>query len=524
MKDSNNTSKCNGTLRLEHLESRVLLSASAIDDIGNSIKTALVANLDDSGDFATDSDLYSRKDKDMITFTATGSGQMTLTLDTSESDLLPIVKVYNQRRKLVTASNFRLHEDQTALAFLVEEGCDYSVRIQSARRTSGEYSLSLDGPTGQQWAQDYGNKRSQAEVVSEMGLYSGEILSARGNDTDYFAFTAIGSGTVTVTMTPESQTLNAVLIARRASGKAIAKSNVSATDGSESVTFDVESGKTYYVQADGYKRTQGQYSLEFTGSVLSEPMISDPNDISDSVSGFENIHAVLIGGSDYTRLNSLPEAAADVDLMAETLEGVFGVSSENITTLVGGRNEVNFATVKSAISWLDSNTGEKDLAIFYYSGHGSYGKSYLKDDNETLILPDNNQITEAYLEKVLMGFDSSSTKMLILDSCYSGGFAGIANSVDNTVVIASSAYDQISWGNMPAKTVSKSQGSVFTDWFTRALAENSNISSALDINGDTKVSFSEAFTWTNKMVNDITGSKCGNQDPIMNILKGDIIL
>ncbi len=521
-RSSQNISK----LQLETLENRVLLSNAIIDDFGSTYRTAGVAVLDDAGDYSVDSDLYSFRDRDVLTFTAVGSGQMNLTLDTSESDLHPIVVVYNERHRLATFSNYRLHDGDTELAFLVEEGKDYSIKVQSVRRTSGEYSLTLDGPEiGQLWEDDYGSKYRVANEVIEAGVNSGQILNARANDIDIIQFTAVKSGTVTATMTPQDEALNAVLWARKSNGRWIGRSNSSLNGGSETLTFDVVEGKTYYLLADGYRRSQGQYTLEISGDVLTEPVDSEPQESEPATSQYSNTYALLIGATEYSLLNDLDETAVDVDLMTDTLINTFDIVPDNIKTIVGGSEDVNYSSVYSGIKWLDSVTGENDLAIIFYSGHGGYGKSVLKNDNETLILPDNTQLSEYELTKFLAGFEKEADKLLILDSCYSGGFANIANTVDNTAVIASSAYDQVSWGNTPSyKSSGSSDSSLFTGWFTTALNENRVQGSILDNNSDGKVSFGEAFNWTDSMVNDITGYNWNNQDPLMNILLGDIIL
>ncbi|MBN2843260.1 MAG: caspase family protein [Sedimentisphaerales bacterium] len=509
-------------LRLESLDSRVLLSAGVYDDFGDNYKSAALVEHEDPGLTTIESDIYSYKDKDYISFTALGSGKLILSLDTSDSDLIPIVTVYNGKMKKMSSTNWRLHDDVSEVAILVEEGEKYTVGIRSVRKTYGDYVISIDGPqTGQLWTEDYGNSKYEAELLSETKSVAGEILNQSRNDKDYFSFYAQSNGQVTIDVIPQDNTLDANVAILNSRGKTVAKSNAGGLGATESITINVEAGQLYYVKTVGVSRTQGLYSLELSGTGLDpEGEISQAYEAKE----YENCYAVLVGASEYDRAHDLAETELDVQLMQQALTEAMNVDPANIMTLTGNKYSVNSSTIENALSWLDANTGPGDLALFYYSGHGDYGRSVVKDDNETLYLPSGDDITELELRAMLSKFDADTTKLVIIDSCYSGGFAQTADYIPNTAVLASSQFNQISWGYVERFNIDAAKGSVFTSLFAEGLMENKVSDSAIDTNSDGKVSFGEAFILADTNANFYTGKSWSVQDPLARMRYGDIIL
>lgn len=521
-KDNARDGQSRSILQLEPLENRVMLSANPLDEFGDSFKSAALAQAEESGSTTISSDIYSYRDKDYINFTALGTGKLILDLDTTDSGLIPSVAVYNSQMKVVTKTNWRLHDGNSEIAFLAEEGQQYTVGISSVKKTSGDYTLTMNGPqTGQIWSEDYGDNRYEAENLTDAKSLSGEILNRSGNDNDYFSFTAKSDGQATIKLVPRDGTLDAALVVCRANGRCIAKSNQNGLGESESVTLNVIAGTRYYIKTDGVGKSQGLYDLELSGAGL-EPEVEMAG--AELAGNYENSYAVLIGASRYEKVQNLEETETDVQLVRQSLVESLNIDPDNIITLTGDRTSVNSKTIANAVNWLNTNTGPGDLAIFYYSGHGDYGRDYEVNDMESLYLPGGDNITEAELKAMLTPFDNETAKLVILDSCYSGGFISLGSSIANTTVLASSQFDQLSWGYVERFNGNAGNGSVFTSWLTKGLNENKVANSSIDSNSDGKVSFGEAYLFADRQVRAYTSQSWSQQDPIAKMLYGDIIL
>ncbi len=102
-----------------------------------------------------------------------------------------------------------------------------------------------------------------------------------------------------------------------------------------------------------------------------------------------------------------------------------------------------------------------------------------------------------------------AVKIVLIDSCYSGGFTDIASSVPNTVLIASAAFDQYAWdevSNFYPPDSSVTSGGVFSNWLKHGFDGHA------DTNRDGYVSLLEAYNYADLNINIITGTGHSNQD------------
>jgi hypothetical protein len=121
--------------------------------------------------------------------------------------------------------------------------------------------------------------------------------------------------------------------------------------------------------------------------------------------------AVLIGVSHYNS-GYLPYSINEILSFKNTLltRGAWNESHIMVLTDDAATNESIF----SAISWLDDQETATDISVIYYVGHG--GKTAT---NEYLKLQ-NSTISDDDLDKALDELEGRI--VLIVDSCYSGGF------------------------------------------------------------------------------------------------------
>ncbi len=287
----------------------------------------------------------------------------------------------------------------------------------------------------------------------------------------------------------------------------------------------------------------------------------------------DNRYALVIGVEDYPADTSdLSYSVDDADAMATRLAS----KGWTVTKLVDAA--ATNADIRAAIAGLSDDSGATILV--YYSGHGSEddngtpciipydglvdaGYKFWNTDSETweevaryTTESQANWITPATMTSWL-GDVSAKNRMLILDSCYSGGFSLSDASVDtspadyswlngdtsDTSLIAAAlsnfsslvANNLSSYGDKEVLTIaaagseeesmeSSAYGNgVFTYYLLEAADEG-------DSDGDRYVTASEAYVYAKKMLkanwNSISQIKFGDEDFLPHISggTGDIVL
>ncbi|PKP57094.1 hypothetical protein CVT91_11450 [Candidatus Atribacteria bacterium HGW-Atribacteria-1] len=152
--------------------------------------------------------------------------------------------------------------------------------------------------------------------------------------------------------------------------------------------------------------------------------------------------ALCVGVGDYLYFpdacgnTDLPAPPYDVDMMRQTLGYCrFGLSNTEFSTILylkdGQATKANILQkIASTFSGADSN----DISYFYFSGHGMwYGNtSYLCPTDASCYSPLEAYISVNELEQALS--DIPGTKVVFLDSCYSGGFIGKGKEEENKIL------------------------------------------------------------------------------------------
>lgn len=143
-----------------------------------------------------------------------------------------------------------------------------------------------------------------------------------------------------------------------------------------------------------------------------------------NVRGGQRVFAVMVGVSDYGgAANNLPYTDEDANKIAETLrrDGVLNPASITITN--GGATR---SAVRSAIENVAAQAGPDDIFLFFYSGHGqqidgrpSATEPDGRDEALTLI---DGPLTDDEMAAMFAPL-RTRLSLLILDSCFSGGFA-----------------------------------------------------------------------------------------------------
>jgi hypothetical protein len=140
--------------------------------------------------------------------------------------------------------------------------------------------------------------------------------------------------------------------------------------------------------------------------------------------GGPRVYAVMVGVSDYAgEANNLPYTDEDARKLAETLrrEGALNDASIVLTNA-----EATVGGVRQAFARVAAQAGPDDLFLFFFSGHGTQVGtpiSGVEPDGkaESIVLRDG-QISDTDMADL---FETLNTRLslLVLDSCFSGGFA-----------------------------------------------------------------------------------------------------
>lgn len=236
--------------------------------------------------------------------------------------------------------------------------------------------------------------------------------------------------------------------------------------------------------------------------------------------------ALIVGIGDYPGdKNDLASPAYSVDRMYKIFNQCrFGISDVGFSVISELRDlKATGPAILNEIASTFSGADNDDVSYFYYTGHGYRGSdtSYLCPADTTSI---SSLISVNELEKALSAIPG--TKVVILDTCHSGGFIGkeintmvsseeelklfndgvidIFSQVrskgllitNQYKVLTSCSYDQVSWEVMP---ISGKPYSIFTMALSLGCGY-SDYNYPADTNVDNKVSLQEAYLYVKDWV------------------------
>ena len=159
-----------------------------------------------------------------------------------------------------------------------------------------------------------------------------------------------------------------------------------------------------------------------------------------SVQGGQRVIALLVGVSDYERTSDLPNTDDDATELYATLQrgGLLHPASVVLTN-----REATTAAVTAAFRRIAAAAGPNDLFVFMFSGHGNQlnvppSAGELDGRAETIELFDA-PMTDAQFAPLFRSVRARMS-LLVLDSCYAGGFRNLVDR-PNVVGMFSSEED-----------------------------------------------------------------------------------
>jgi len=348
---------------------------------------------------------------------------------------------------LVAPSGEQLENDDapgqpghSVLETVLEEAGTYQVLATSYERATGRYDLVLDLSAAPTPAE-----RQQLEVVPlSLGarqtgaLEPGDLALEGGELADLYEFDGrAGQGIVLEMSSRELDTYLGLLMP---DGAILENDDVPQREGVSVIELALPMDGRYQVVATSYRGGErGCYELSLRSSAQPLPGPGARHAAADS-----RVLALLVGISDYPGdEQDLSYTAEDAVRIRDALLAGAGMRPEDGILLTD--SEATVANVSTALATLGSRLRPSDLLVFFYSGHGNrvprsdFQPSDPDSFDETLALYDG-ELTDDELAALLDRFPTGQT-LLVLDSCFSGGFAKDVISAPNRMGLFSSEED-----------------------------------------------------------------------------------
>ncbi len=228
------------------------------------------------------------------------------------------------------------------------------------------------------------------------------------------------------------------------------------------------------------------------------------------VPGGPHVIALLVGVSDYGgRTNPLPNTDDDARELYNSLRGA-GLLHPASQLLVN--EEATTKNVANAFSRAAAQAGPNDMFLFFFSGHGNQvdvpvSAAELDGRAETIELYDE-AMTDAQLKPLFDGVRGRMS-MVVLDSCFSGGFRSLIDR-PNVMGLFSSEED------LTSLVADRFKAGGFLSYFLRG-----GLQGEADNDGDRIVTAGELSTYVRRRFRregDIPASTREDEDNFQNLL------
>ncbi len=306
-------------------------------------------------------------------------------------------------------------------------------------------------------------------------LQTGDEQLSTGEYVDTFTFRGQRGQRVATELT--SSAFDAYLMLTTPSGEQIDNDDGDSGTDSRLETVLSEDGE--------YQVMVTSYSPGETGSYRFSVSPSQGSPRQQAVQGGARVFAIMVGVSEYGGVaNDLPYTDEDAIKLSETLErgGVLNPSSVVLTNA-----EATVGGVRRAFERISREAGPDDMFLFFFSGHGSQEDSQvsaLEPDgrSESIVLRDG-EITDQEMARLFGGLNTRLS-LLVLDSCFSGGFA--RNVVDRPGVMGLFSSEE----DLTSAVADEFQAGGYLSHFLRA-----GLAGEGDVDGDGVVTAGELATY-----------------------------
>jgi hypothetical protein len=294
---------------------------------------------------------------------------------------------------------------------------EYTIHVTSYQPgETGAYQLAIGPATGApSSALASGNAQTFAAGQTMNGtLAQGDAQLQSGEFYDIYRFQGAAGERVVIDM--RSAQFDPYLILLAPSGAQEDNDDASPTDRNARIETTLAETGEYRIGATSYQPGEaGEYVVTMQQGAA--PQVA-------ANASARRVYAVLVGISDYPGSgNDLPLTAEDARKLRDALSRQGVLASESVTLLDG---QATHAAVRAAFERVAAAAGPDDLFLFFYSGHGNQVRGRVDatepDGKDETIEMVDGAITDNELNAMFQQV-RARTALLVLDSCFSGGFA-----------------------------------------------------------------------------------------------------
>lgn len=394
-------------LTVERVEAQAQVATGAAPAVGTQIQGELAAG---------DAQLPSGEFVDTYPFAGEQGQQLEITLSSTEFDTYLAITGPNGYEEFNDDDAQEGTRNSRLIVALPANG-DYTLHVTSyAPGESGAYSLAVN-PT-----QNVAPGVSLAGGAEDLGggqtmtgeLAPGDTTLRSGEFVDSYRFQGQSGQRVVINM--RSTAFDPYLILLSPSGAQEDNDDISANDRNARIEMTLAESGQYVIGATSYQPGErGAYVVTLEQGAA--PQIA-------AGSSARRVYAVMVGISDYPGSgNDLPLTAEDARKLREALARQGALAGESITLIDA---QATRSALQQAFQQVAAAAGPNDLFLFFYSGHGNQQRGRISatepdGKDETIELYDGT-VTDDELAALLQQV-RAQTALVILDSCFSGGFA-----------------------------------------------------------------------------------------------------
>lgn len=336
-------------------------------------------------------------------------------------------------------------------------------------RETGSYLLQINTVAGS-GSGNHDTVNLEMDVAVSGRLQDSDADREEGQYQDFYSF--LGDAGQNLRISLRSNEFDTWLQVVAPDGSALENDDFEGSTNVSVVDWRLPATGRYSVIVSSYRTSEtGAYEIGISESSGTAPGTIEPIDEGNGIYG------IFVGISDYSSLRRTQPGWGDLDftrddaiVIRDALIRSAGMPAANAITLLDG--EATVQNVRRAFSDLAARMDADDTFVFFYSGHGGqeerpggFNAADADGYDETLALADNT-ITDDEINEL---FDSLSvqTAMIILDSCFSGGFAKDVISSPGRMGLFSSDED------VPSLVADKFQaGGYLSHFFGEAISDS----------------------------------------------------
>ena len=285
-------------------------------------------------------------DRDVFKVNVTKTGRATIKLN-GVGDVDTYLRVYDSNGRLVAQNDDYGNSLNSQVSLNVKKGTYYLSAGTYRDSETGDFRINYSQTTSGGNGDDHGNNFGSATAIT-LNNNGDRALNAKvekGNDVDFFKFSAVSNGRMTINSRRSSGNLDTILTVYDSDRRRITFNDDHGNSLNSRVQFNVRNGEEYYVKLSSYGNTKGNYRL-----VLNQTTNRGRNRNSS-----QNQNGVDLNLSENNRQTALGEAVC-LNLGQTENRGVYRHDQNRMRSLfsmMSGREQ----SLSSGLGGNGSNTG-----------------------------------------------------------------------------------------------------------------------------------------------------------------------